>query len=125
MTNQHQDVPVSPSRYPRIIKLLGVSSLVIFVFLLSACSGNLSQASLVSAKTALDAQTTHASTATTYPIKVFFSHFPQSTNNSTAVFPVDRVSPTLGVGTFAIQLLIAGPTTDEHNAGYFSELNSL
>jgi hypothetical protein len=29
------------------------------------------------------------------------------------------------VATFAIQLLIAGPTTEERAAGYFSELNGL
>jgi len=29
------------------------------------------------------------------------------------------------VGAFAIQLLIAGPTPNEWNAGYFSELNSI
>jgi hypothetical protein len=125
MANQHNDVSVSPSHHSRIIKLVGASSLLLFVFLLSACSGNQAQASLVNASAALDARTAHASTATTYPIKVFFSRFPQSANDSTAVFPVDRVSPTIGVGTFAIQLLIAGPTTEEHNAGYFSELNSI
>jgi len=61
-----------------------------------------------------------------YPIKVFFSRFPESvTTNFSAVFPVDRTSPTIAVGTFAIQLLIAGPTLTERNRGYFSELNSI
>jgi hypothetical protein len=38
---------------------------------------------------------------------------------------VNRISPTISVGTFAIQLLIAGPTPQERDAGYFSELNSI
>jgi len=47
-----------------------------------------------------------------------------STDNS-AVYPVDRISPTIAVGTFALQLLIAGPTLSEQQAGYFTELNTL
>ena len=65
------------------------------------------------------------STTTVYPIKVYFSKFPDSTNSPDAVFPVDRSSPSLAVATFSIQLLIAGPTPSERSAGYFSELNSI
>lgn len=64
-------------------------------------------------------------TANGYQIKVYFSKFPDSQSNFNAVFPVNRTSPTATVGTFAIQLLIAGPTVEEWNAGYFSELNSI
>jgi len=61
-----------------------------------------------------------------YPILVYFSKFPVSSETDFgAVFPVNRVSPTRAVQTFSIQLLIAGPTPDERQAGYFSELNSL
>jgi hypothetical protein len=35
------------------------------------------------------------------------------------------MSPTIAVGTFSLQLLIAGPTLSERNAGYFTELNTL
>jgi hypothetical protein len=63
--------------------------------------------------------------STGYPVKVYFSKFPDSLSNFQAVFPVDRVSPTIMVGTFALQLLIAGPTPKEWDAGYFSELNSI
>jgi hypothetical protein len=63
--------------------------------------------------------------ATSAPVKVYFSRFPQSLNNFSAVFPVARAAPTPDVATFAIQLLIAGPTPAERRAGYFSELNSL
>lgn len=60
-----------------------------------------------------------------YKIKVYFSKFPQSEQDYTAVFPVERISPTIAVATFSIQLLIAGPTLSERSAGYFSELNSI
>jgi hypothetical protein len=61
-----------------------------------------------------------------YPIKVFFSRYPVSvTSDPTAVYPVQRTSPTLSVGTFALQMLIAGPTPSERSAGLFSELNTL
>jgi hypothetical protein len=124
MANRHKDVLVSPVYYSRMLKMVGVSSLMVLVFLLSACSGNVAQVSLVGA-TGLDVQTEHTVATTAYPVKVFFSRAPQSLNNAAAVYAVDRGSPTIGVGAFAIQLLIAGPTTAERSAGYFSEFNSL
>ena len=125
MANQHNDVLVSSSHRPRFVKLVVASSFMLCVFLLSACSANQVSTSLVSAGVRSGVQTTHTTAAQTYPVKVFFSKFPEVNTNSNAVFPVNRVSPTVGVATFAIQLLIAGPTTTEHSAGYFSELNSL
>src|SRR5262249_52165558 len=59
------------------------------------------------------------------PVLVFFSKIPESLSDATAVFPAERVAPTSAVATFAIQLLIAGPTQEERSKGYFSELNSL
>src|SRR5262245_52181508 len=59
--------------------------------------------------------------ATGYPLKVYFSKFNDSLDNPDAVFPFNRVSPTLGIATFAMQLIIAGPTLEERGAGYFSE----
>lgn len=58
-----------------------------------------------------------------YPIKVFFSNPTLGGDDFAAVFPVDRVSPTLGVAGYAIQLLIAGPTPEERAAGYTTVLN--
>ena len=57
-----------------------------------------------------------------FTVRVFFSKRPDSFNNFAAVFPVLRRSPTLGVATFAISQLIAGPTANEARAGYFTEL---
>src|SRR5581483_11000330 len=63
--------------------------------------------------------------ASGYGVKVYFSKNPASFSNPAAVYPVARTSPTIAVATFAMQLLIAGPTLSERQAGYFSELNSL
>ncbi len=64
-------------------------------------------------------------TATGYPMLVYFSKNPASYNDATAVYPVHRTSPTLGVATYAIQQLIAGPTPSEASAGYFTELSTV
>ena len=55
-----------------------------------------------------------------YAVKVYFSK--QSDDWPDHVFPVQRVSPTLGVATFAISQLIAGPTAAERAAGYYTPL---
>jgi hypothetical protein len=61
-----------------------------------------------------------------YPIKVYFTKTPESESGvPIKVFAVDRVSPTQQVETYAVQLLIAGPTPEERAAGYYSELNGL
>ena len=107
---------------PRFITLVVVSLLLTFAFVLSAYSGKL----LPSANAASITHTSASSNSASYPIKVFFSKSPESLNtNPSAVYPVDRVSPTIAVGTFSLQLLIAGPTLSERNAGYFTELNTL
>lgn len=69
---------------------------------------------------------TVAPTATTggpYHVLVYFSKKPDSLNDPSKVFPVDRYSPTLGVATYAINQLIAGPTAAESGAGYWSEIH--
>jgi hypothetical protein len=102
-----------------------------FTFILSACSGNIpssvSAASIVHAsKASTTTVASTVSTPTSYPVKVFFSRFPESVSaNNSAVYPVDRISPTIAVGTFALQLLIAGPTLSEQQSGFFTELNTM
>jgi hypothetical protein len=64
-------------------------------------------------------------TATGYPVLVYLSKDPDSYTDPTAVFPVHRTSPTLGVATYAIQQLIAGPTSSEAADGYFTELSTV
>src|SRR5579859_7438396 len=116
------------------------TSLLLFVLILSACetsSSNTTNATATSIPTTSVSQTAdavtpeatttaaHYGTTTVYPIKVYFSKFPDSADKPDAVFPVDRSSPSVAVATFSIQLLIAGPTLTERSAGYFSELNSI
>jgi hypothetical protein len=74
------------------------------------------------APTATAATAAPTATPTGRPVLVYFSKQPDSYNDPNAVFPVHRTSPTLGVATYAIQQLIAGPTQSEAAAGYFTEL---
>ncbi len=110
------------SHRPRFLIPVMISAFTLCAFLLSACSGNLP----ASAGAASIVQASTASHATSYPVKVFFSQWPESVGTDfSAVYPVDRISPTIAVGTFALQLLIAGPTLSEQQAGYFTELNTM
>jgi hypothetical protein len=61
-----------------------------------------------------------SATSVEYPVKVYFAHHPESDSDPTTVFPVQRVSPTLGVATFALTQLFAGPTASEQAQGYYS-----
>lgn len=101
---------------------VGLSVCLLFAFVLCACSTT-GLSSSANAATMTNVST--ASAASGYPVKVYFSKNPTSFSNSLAVFPVNRTSPTLAVATFAIQLLVAGPTLSERQAGYFTELNSM
>jgi hypothetical protein len=98
-------------------KTIICACLLLFVLALSACG-----ATIGSISTPITAS---APTVTNIPIKVFFSRSPDSLRKFNAVFRVDRSSPTIAVATFAIQLLIAGPTLSERSARLFSEFNSI
>lgn len=111
----------SSSRRPGLLMLVVISTCIVFSFVLSACSGSL----LSGAGSTQVANASAPSTVSGYPVKVYFSRSPDSLNNNAAVFAVDRVSPTVAVATFSIQLLIAGPTLSEQQAGYFTELNTM
>ena len=113
---------VASSRRPRVTHLVAASLLLAFVFVLSACSDS----GIPSANAASNTLASTTSATTSYPIRVFFSRYPDSLQtNFNAVYPVDRTSPTIAVATFSIQLLIAGPTLSEQQAGYFTELNTM
>ncbi|HEU5441665.1 MAG TPA: hypothetical protein VFU88_20440 [Ktedonobacterales bacterium] len=62
------------------------------------------------------------STPSGYPVKVYFSRHPDSDARPAAVFAVDRTSPTLGVATYSIAQLVAGPLPSEKSQGYFTPL---
>jgi anti-sigma factor RsiW len=63
---------------------------------------------------------TATSTPAGYVVQVYFAHHPESDNDPTAVFAVQRISPTLGVATFALNQLLLGPTAAERAQGYYS-----
>ncbi len=97
--------------------LLGLA-LIAGTLALAAC-GTTSGTTSANTPTATAAVTATTSGLSGYPINVYFSNNP----GTLTVTAVSRVSPTLDVGTYAIQLLIAGPTPEERAAGLFSELN--
>jgi hypothetical protein len=89
---------------------------------LAACGTTSGATSTTTPTTATAPTVTAAVTATPggqtgYPIKVYFSN-----NSGESLTPVNRVSPTIDVGTYAIMMLIAGPTPAERAQGLFSEL---
>ncbi len=123
-------------RHRRLTGAAGAFVAAALALLLAACAGPAQsaaapdQAAIVAVTTVteqdeLAPQTTSATSAASYRIKVYFSKSNVPPGDEFKVFPVYRFSPTLAVATFAIQSLIAGPTLSESDAGYFTELNSL
>jgi len=122
MTGRQNHTPFVSSHRPRFMRLLVAGILMTLAIILSSGSAAL----LTTAHAASAAQASTTLPAQNFPIRVFFSKFPVSvTTNFSAVFPVDRVSPTIAVANFSIQLLIAGPTLSERDAGYFTEINTI
>jgi hypothetical protein len=106
-------------------RLLSIVAFLLLTLFITACNSSSATTTITGTTLLSQHNTTLASTTTTYPIKVYFSKYPQSEHNFSATFPVNRVSPTTSVATFAIQLLIAGPTSQEYQAGYFAVVNDL
>lgn len=109
----------------------GLASLLALGALLVGCASGPSVVNAPTATAPASATATPTSpaapTATTgttgssgYAVKVYFAQHPISDNDPARVFSVNRVSPTLGVATYAIQQLLAGPTSAEANAGYYT-----
>ncbi|HEY7778807.1 MAG TPA: hypothetical protein VIC85_01220 [Ktedonobacterales bacterium] len=94
--------------------------------MLAGCqeTGSLTGGSTQATSTPAAVAPTATATPAGYPVKVFFSKHPDSDGDVSKVFPVNRVSPTLGVATFAIQQLIAGPVAVEASAGYYTEITA-
>ncbi|HEY9749994.1 MAG TPA: GerMN domain-containing protein [Allocoleopsis sp.] len=68
------------------------------------------------------APTTIAATTTSKQVKVFFPTS-RSQQDFSFVAPVIRQTQTQGVAQFAIEQLIAGPTTQERQQGYRASIN--
>ena len=88
----------------------------------AATQGAIVPVTSVSEQDELADQKSSGNSPNSYLIKVYFSK--SNEPDVSAVFAVNRFSPTLAVATFAMQSLIAGPTLAESDAGYFTELNS-
>lgn len=62
--------------------------------------------------------------ATTQPtpviVKVYFSKHPESDDDPSKVFYVSRLSPDLGVATYAVEQMLIGPSAPETADGYFT-----
>jgi hypothetical protein len=115
---------IVPARSTRLLRL---GMILVALALLAGCGSSSTSDAAAPTATASPAVTATSTPGVQgYPIRVFFTKTPDSENSvPVKVFPVGRVSPTNQVETFAIQLLIAGPTPEERAAGYYSELNGL
>lgn len=108
----------------RVALRLGVVSLSLA---LVACAGS-PTGGVTTTATATTTTATSAATATAtpsgatggYAVSVYFAQHPASDNDPTKVFAVSRTSPTLGVATYAISQLLAGPSATEQSAGYYT-----
>lgn len=102
------------------------SAALLLAPLLAGCAGATTGGATPTATPAPTATATHApaptatSTPSSYSVKVYFGKHPDSDNDPTKTFAVSRVSPTLGVATYAIGQLFAGPTAAEQSAGYYT-----
>lgn len=107
---------------PRMVRISFMATLLATLALgLTACALTTTPSSPTPTSTTATATPTTGGTL----IKVYFSKDPDSLTTYGPVFPVDRVSPSADLKTYALQMLIAGPTTEERAQGYFSELNSI
>ena len=53
---------------------------------------------------------------------MYYSKSPESYDDPTKTYPVDRRSPDLGVAKYVIKQLLIGPTVTELGLGYFSDV---
>lgn len=105
----------------------GLGVVMVFALALAACgaSATVGATPTPGATASPVVSSTPTSGLTGAIVKVYFSKSPDSENHLSAVFPVNRFAPTRQVETFAVQLLLAGPTPEERATGYYSELSGL
>jgi hypothetical protein len=107
--------------------LAALSALAALVLALGACSGEtvtvaVTPTATTVSGTPLPTEVPVTPTAGGYAVKVFFSKHPETDSNVNFVASVPRTSPNLQVATYAIQQLIAGPTSSEAATGLYTEL---
>lgn len=65
---------------------------------------------------------TSSTTPQSYVVNVYFSRSPESDDDPSKVFPLQRTSTDLGVAAFAIKELLKGPTEAEKSQKYSSDV---
>lgn len=104
---------------------LGVAALLLAVMVAAPACAGVTTGGATATPTATSRATAQPSVAVTktpggYAVKVYFSKSPASDEDPTKVFAVARVSPTLGVASYSISQLLAGPTAAEKSASYYT-----
>jgi hypothetical protein len=127
MKNQcgSDSAPNTPLRL-RLSFLLAVASLLIMTVIFSACtSQSIGTTDVPGVSTTGSNEGVQLGAGNQqnnqYPVKVYFSKV--NATNFGDVVAVNRTSPTLAVGTFAVEQAVAGPTSAEKSQGLFSQLH--
>jgi hypothetical protein len=110
---------------PQRRAILAVAATLLSLVVLAGCSSTASADADATATAPSGAPTATASPTTGgIPVLVYFSKHPDSENNFSAVFSVQRTSPDQGVATYTIQQLILGPSPAEQATGLYTELTA-
>lgn len=110
---------------PRRCATLAVAATLLSLVVLAGCASTATADADATATAPSGAPTATASPTTGgIPVLVYFSKHPESENNFSAVFSVQRTSPDQGVATFAIKQLILGPSPAEQATGLYTELTA-
>jgi hypothetical protein len=111
---------------PQRRAILAVAATLLSLAVLAGCSST-ATADPDATATAPSGAPTATSSPTTgggIPVLVYFSKHPESENNYSAVFSVQRTSPDQGVAVYAIKQLILGPSPAEQATGLHTELTA-
>ena len=110
---------------PRRRAILTVAATLLSLVVLAGCASTATADADATATATNGAPTATASPTTGgIPVLVYFSKHPDSENNFSAVFSVQRTSPDQGVATYAIKQLILGPSPAEQATGLYTELTA-
>ena len=104
---------------------LAVAATLLSLIVLAGCASTATADADATGTAPSGAPTATASPTTGgIPVLVYFSKHPESENNFSAVFSVQRTSPDQGVATYAIKQLILGPSPAEQATGLYTELTA-
>ena len=101
-------------------RLLATTALAALMVLLAACS-TISQTPSPTATSV----PTATSTPSSYTLKVYFAHHPETDTQPDAVLAVERTLTVLPTPTAALEAMFRGPTADERSGGYYSPFDGM